>query len=93
MYLENGQGYPQDGFKRASKSEIRDALTMYLQNTFKVQVTKTHVIEETPDTCMHACLQSGVVKLNREVFIYSDVKVPYYFCRNCGKLRVYLDFD
>lgn len=91
----NNSGYPQmqSRMRIVPKSEIKNALSYYLSQTTGRYVTKLWEVEEIAVTCRHACASNGISTLNQEQFSYCGVTIPYWFCRSCGSLRVWLDYN
>lgn len=78
--------------RHVSKSELKQALMLYLQGMGR-PVSEVVEIGDTPGVCKHACIKDGqLYVLNQEIFEYIDIKVPFYYCSICGKVRVWLDF-
>lgn len=76
-----------------SKSEVKQALLMYLQSSGRL-VNTMEEISDNPPVCKHACVVGVDVLYNLplEVFQYEDITIPFYYCSMCGKLIVWLSF-
>ena len=75
------------------KSELKNALCMYIQQSKNCMVTKVYEVDEIKEIARHACAKGGLLNLGMEQFTYRGVTVPYWFCGYCGTLRVWLDYE
>lgn len=95
MDWNDGMGYPQmqPAFRHIPKAEIKDALTMYIMQTKQGYVNKVWEVESIQPQCKHACSQFGLSILSAEQFVYEGITIPFWYCKSCGTLRVWLDYN
>ena len=80
-------------YRHIPKSEVREALSVYIYNTKGVAVQKIWEVESPAPQCKHACSRFGLSILNVENFEYCGLVIPFWFCSHCGTLRVWLDYN
>lgn len=64
-------------------TQIREVLSDGIQNTFGL-----------PTLMRHCCAECGITQLplNTYVVAYTNIQIPYYYCKGCGRLYVLHDF-
>lgn len=86
------------GIVKYTKQEYLEGLRNYIIRScnFQVVITKEEKIEDTPQRLRHCCAESKskIVMLDMLMFSVPEtgMNIPFYFCRDCGKLFYYKDF-
>jgi hypothetical protein len=81
-----------------SRQEYMDGLRNYIMYNCKYQVAinKEEKLEDLPPRLRHCCAysKSKIVMLDKLFFNVPEtgMSIPFYFCKDCGKLFYYKDF-
>lgn len=81
-----------------SKAEYLDGLRNYVMQScnYQVAISREEKLEDIPAKLRHCCIESPskISMLDRLSFDVpvTNMHIPFYFCKDCGKLFYYKDF-
>lgn len=98
MYQQITPNIDRYGVVKYSRQQYMDILRNYVMYNcgFQVAISKEQPIEEVRDSIRHCCIESKTkITMLPKLLCYipeTNMRIYFYFCRDCGKLFYYKDF-
>ena len=96
MYQQPIASYDRFGFAKYSRQQYLNILRNYVIQNCQVAISKEQPILEVPNMIRHCCVECSTKIVMLPKFCCTvpetNMQIPFYFCRDCGKLFYYKDF-